>query len=216
MPNRKYKSEAPPKAKHAGTAGHVDARGLRFGIVVARFNEFITERLLTSALDALHRAGADDHHIELVRVPGSFEIPIAARQLAETHRFDAIICLGCILRGDTTHYEHIATEVTRGIGQSAQETGIAHAYGVLTCDTLEQAIDRAGLKSGNKGAEAALTAIEMASLRKAIRKSGAGHDKRHDFDPATHRDRRSRPRLTDLHRTVERVLDKHGHPRKRG
>lgn len=207
---KKYKPEAPPKAKHAGTSGHLRAEGLRFGIVVARFNEFITERLLASALDALHRAGADDHHIELVRVPGSFEIPIAARQLAETHRFDAILCLGCILRGDTTHYEHIATEVTRGIGQSAQETGIAHAYGVLTCDTLEQAIDRAGLKSGNKGAEAALTAIEMASLRKTIRKSGGGHDKRRDFDPSTHRDRRSRPRLADLHRTVDRVLDKHG------
>ncbi|HSE48970.1 MAG TPA: 6,7-dimethyl-8-ribityllumazine synthase [Terriglobales bacterium] len=213
---KKYKPEAPPKAKHPGASGHLDARGLRFGVVVARFNEFITERLLTSALDALRRAGADDHHIELVRVPGSFEIPIAARQLAETHRFDAILCLGCILRGDTTHYEHISTEVTRGIGQSAQETGIPHAYGVLTCDTLEQAIDRAGLKSGNKGAEAALTAIEMASLRKAIRKSGAGHDKRHDFDPATQRERRARPRLNDLHRTVERVLDQHGHPRKRG
>lgn len=213
---KKYKPEAPPKAKHAGTSGHLDARGLRFGIVVARFNEFITERLLASALDALHRAGADDQHIEVVRVPGSFEIPIAARQLAETRRCDAILCLGCILRGDTTHYEHIATEVARGIGQSAQETGIAHAFGVLTCDTLEQAIDRAGLKSGNKGAEAALTAIEMASLRKTIRRSGAAHDKRHDFDPSAQRERRERLRVSDLHRTVEQVLDKHGHPRKRG
>src|SRR4051812_5517884 len=178
---KKFKPEAPPKAKHAGTAGDLRAEGLRFGIVVARFNEFITERLLASALETLHRAGADEAHIELVRVPGSFEIPIAARQLAETHRFDAILCLGCILRGDTSHYEHIATEVTRGIGQSAQETGIAHAYGVLTCDTLEQAIDRAGLKSGNKGGEAALTAIEMAQLRKAIRKPR--HEKSNDFGP---------------------------------
>src|SRR3954469_12660510 len=173
---KKFKPEPPPKAKHAGTAGNLRADGLRFGIVVARFNEFITERLLASALDALHRAGVEDSHIELIRVPGSFEIPIAARQLAETHRFDAILCLGCILRGDTSHYEHIATEVTRGIGQSAQETGVAHAYGVLTCDTLEQAIDRAGLKSGNKGYEAALTAVEMASLRKAIH-AKAGHTK---------------------------------------
>ena len=206
---KKYKPEAAPKAKHPGTSGNLRADGFRFAIVVARFNEFITERLLTSALDALHRAGAHADHIELVRVPGSFEVPIAARQLAETHRYDAILCLGCIIRGDTTHYEHIATEVTRGIGQSAQETGIPHAYGVLTCESLEQAIDRAGLKSGNKGYEAALTAIEMASLRKAIRAKGAAADKRKEFDPESSRDRRQRLRISDLHRTVDRVLDKH-------
>jgi 6,7-dimethyl-8-ribityllumazine synthase len=104
----------------------------------------------------------------IVRVPGAFEIPSAARTLAETGRVDAVICLGCLIRGETTHYEHIATETTRGIGQSAQETGIPHAYGVLTCENLQQAIDRAGLKSGNKGAEAAMAAIEMASLKKAV------------------------------------------------
>ena len=188
---------------------------MRFGVVAARFNEFITERLLASALDALRQAGTHDDHIELVRVPGSFEIPLAARQLAETHRYDAIVCLGCIIRGDTTHYEHIATEVTRGIGQSAQETGVPHAYGVLTCESLEQAIDRAGLKGGNKGYEAALTAVEMASLRKAVHAKGPAH-KRTDLsvDAEGARDRRERLRVSDLHRTVERVLDEHGHPKK--
>jgi len=114
------------------------------------------------------RAGAQKSDIDVVRVPGAFEIPAAARTLAETGKYDAIICLGCLLRGDTAHYDVIANEVTRGIGQSAQETGVPHAFGVLTCDTLEQAIDRAGLKSGNKGFEAALAAIEMANLKKAI------------------------------------------------
>jgi 6,7-dimethyl-8-ribityllumazine synthase len=215
---KKYKPEPPPKAKHPGVAGELRADGMRFAVVVARFNEFITERLLASAVDALRRAGAREDHVEVVRVPGAFEIPIAARQLAATARYDAVVCLGCIIRGDTSHYEHIANEVTRGIGQSAQETGVPHAYGVLTCENLEQAIDRAGLKSGNKGHEAALTAVEMASLRKAIRRTAAhGHsaDKRAHFDPEPGRDRRSRPRISDLHRTVERVLDKHGHPRKR-
>lgn len=209
---KKHKPEAPPKAKHVAVSGKLRAEGFRFAIVVARFNEFITERLLASALDALHQTGAHDDHIDLVRVPGAFEVPVAARQLAESHRYDAILCLGCIIRGDTTHYEHIATEVTRGIGQSAQETGIPHAYGVLTCESLEQAIDRAGLKSGNKGYEAALTAVEMASLRKSIKQGGA--EKRGQFDPNTSRDRRERIRFSDLHRTVDRVLDKHGHPRK--
>jgi 6,7-dimethyl-8-ribityllumazine synthase len=149
-------------------AGKLDASWLRFGIVVSRFNEFITDRLLRSAYDGLIRSGAEDNSIEIVRVPGSFEIPSAARTLAETGRFDAIICLGCLLRGDTAHYDVIVNEVTRGIGQSAQETGVPHAFGVLTCDTLEQAIDRAGLKMGNKGFEAALAAVEMANLKKAI------------------------------------------------
>jgi 6,7-dimethyl-8-ribityllumazine synthase len=141
---------------------------LRFGIVVSRFNEFITERLLRSAYDGLVRSGAKEHHIGIVRAPGAFEIPSAARTLAQTKKYDAIICLGCLLRGDTAHYDVIVNEVTRGIGQSAQETGVPHAFGVLTCDTLEQAIDRAGLKMGNKGFEAALAAIEMANLKKAI------------------------------------------------
>ncbi len=149
-------------------AGELNATGCRFGIVVSRFNEFITERLLRSAYDGLIRSGAREKDIQIVRTPGSFEIPSAARTLAETGNYDAIICLGCLLRGDTAHYDVIANEVTRGIGQSAQETGVPHAFGVLTCDTLEQAIDRAGLKMGNKGFEAALAAVEMANLKKAV------------------------------------------------
>jgi 6,7-dimethyl-8-ribityllumazine synthase len=149
-------------------SGKLNAAGFRFGIVVSRFNEFITERLLRSAYDALVRSGAWDKDIHVVRVPGSFEIPSAARTLAETKKYDAIICLGCLLRGDTAHYDVIVNEVARGIGQSAQETGVPHAFGVLTCDTLEQAIDRAGLKMGNKGLEAALAAVEMANLKKAV------------------------------------------------
>ncbi len=136
--------------------------------MVSRFNAFITERLLLSAIDGLVRSGARQKDIDLVRVPGAFEIPLAARQLAETGKYDAIICLGCLLRGDTAHYDVIVNEVTRGIGQSAQETGVPHAFGVLTCETLEQAIDRAGLKMGNKGFEAAMAAVEMASLKNAI------------------------------------------------
>ena len=152
----------------SGISGDLNADGVRFGVVVSRFNSFITERLLSGALDALHRTGAREQDIQIVRVPGSFEIPAAARKLAETGGVDAVICLGCLLRGETLHYEVIANEVTRGIGQSAQETGVPHALGVLTCDTLEQAIDRAGLKSGNKGYEAALSAVEMASLTKVV------------------------------------------------
>jgi 6,7-dimethyl-8-ribityllumazine synthase len=153
----------------ASIDGKLDASGRRFAVVVSRFNSFITERLLASACDALLRAGADKKDIDVARVPGCFEIPSAARTLAETKRYGAIVCLGCLLRGDTAHYDVIVNEVTRGIGQSAQETGVPHAFGVLTCDTLEQAIDRAGLKMGNKGFEAALAAVEMASLKSAIR-----------------------------------------------
>ncbi len=148
--------------------GTLSAAGKRFAIVVSRFNSFITERLFLSAHDGLVRSGSDKKDIDLVRVPGAFEIPLAARKLAETKKYDAIICLGCLLRGDTAHYDVIVNEVTRGIGQSAQETGVPHAFGVLTCETLEQAIDRAGLKMGNKGFEAALAAVEMASLKQAI------------------------------------------------
>jgi len=157
------------KIRRKTLAGKLDASGLRLGIVVSRFNEFITDRLLRSAYDGLIRSGANEHAIEIVRVPGSFEIPSAARTLAETKKYDAIICLGCLLRGDTAHYDVIVNEVTRGIGQSAQETGVPHAFGVLTCDTLEQAIDRAGLKLGNKGFEAALAAVEMANLGRRVR-----------------------------------------------
>ncbi len=148
--------------------GQLNAAGKRFAIVVSRFNAFITERLLQSAYDGLVRSGAGKKDVVLVRVPGAFEIPSAARTLAETRKYDAIICIGCLLRGDTAHYDVIVNEVTRGIGQSAQETGVPHAFGVLTCDTLEQAIDRAGLKMGNKGFEAALAAVEMANLKPVL------------------------------------------------
>ena len=148
--------------------GKLDATGKRFAVVVSRFNSFITERLLDGALQALRQCGAKGDDLSIVRVPGAFEIPAAARQLAETRNYHAILCIGCLLRGDTLHYEVIANEVTRGVGQSAQETGVPHAFGVLTCDTLEQAIDRAGLKAGNKGFEAGLAAVEMASLRESV------------------------------------------------
>jgi len=156
------------KIRAKTVAGKLNAAGLRFSIVVSRFNEFITDRLLRSAYDGLLRSGARENDIQIVRVPGAFEIPSAARTLAETKTYDAVICLGCLLRGDTAHYDVIVNEVARGIGQSAQETGVPHAFGVLTCDTLEQAIDRAGLKMGNKGFEAALAAVEMANLKKAV------------------------------------------------
>jgi len=160
--------EAPPASGLPSLEGAINAKGKIFAIVVPRFNAFITERLLLSAVDGLVRCGAGRKDIDLVRVPGAFEIPLAARKLAETKKYDAIICLGCLLRGDTAHYDVIVNEVTRGIGQSAQETGVPHAFGVLTCETLQQAIDRAGLKMGNKGFEAALAAVEMASLKEAI------------------------------------------------
>jgi 6,7-dimethyl-8-ribityllumazine synthase len=146
--------------------GHLNSQGMRFAVVVSRWNSFITERLLQGALDGLRRTGCRKEEITVVRVPGSFEIPSQSRTLAKTGKFDAIITLGCLIRGETDHYEHIATEVTRGIGQSAQETGVPHTYGVLTCDNLEQALDRAGLKSGNKGFEAAISAVEMVSLKR--------------------------------------------------
>ncbi|MGH9549681.1 MAG: 6,7-dimethyl-8-ribityllumazine synthase [Terriglobales bacterium] len=156
------------KIRAKALEGKLSAAGKRFAIVVSRFNAFITDRLLQSAFDGLVQCGAKAGSIRIVRVPGAFEIPSAARTLAETKKYDAIICLGCLLRGDTAHYDVIVNEVARGIGQSAQETGVPHAFGVLTCETLEQAIDRAGLKMGNKGFEAALAAVEMANLREAV------------------------------------------------
>jgi 6,7-dimethyl-8-ribityllumazine synthase len=146
----------------------LNAAGMRFAVVVSRFNAFVTERLLAGATQALRQVGAKNEDIEIVRVPGAFEIPSISRTLAETKKYSAIVCIGCLLRGDTAHYDVIVNEVTRGIGQSSQETGIPHAFGVLTCDTLEQAIDRAGLKAGNKGFEAGLAAVEMASLKKKV------------------------------------------------
>lgn len=152
--------------RHKTLEPELNGAGMIFSLVVSRFNSFITERLLSGALIALKQAGVKREHIEIVRVPGAFEIPAAARTLAETGKYHAIVTLGCLLRGNTLHYEVIANEVTRGIGQAMQETGVPMGFGVLTCDTLEQAIDRAGLKSGNKGWEAALAAVEMAVLKK--------------------------------------------------
>lgn len=151
-----------------GIEAKLDARDRKFAVVASRFNSFITERLLAGALQALRQCGATSENVTIAHVPGAFEIPAAARQLAETKQYDAILCIGCLLRGETLHYEVIANEVTRGVGQSAQETGVPHAFGVLTCDTLEQAIDRAGLKAGNKGFEAGLVAVEMACLRGVV------------------------------------------------
>jgi 6,7-dimethyl-8-ribityllumazine synthase len=168
------KIERAPDPAIPAIEGELSGAGRRFAVVVARFNSFITERLLLSAIDGLVRAGAKKKNIDVVRVPGAFEIPLAARKLAKTQKYDAILCLGCLLRGDTAHYDVIVNEVTRGIGQSAQETGVPHAFGVLTCETLEQAIDRAGLKMGNKGFEAALAAVEMANLTAGIRRPASG------------------------------------------
>ncbi|HTA23191.1 MAG TPA: 6,7-dimethyl-8-ribityllumazine synthase [Terriglobales bacterium] len=179
------------RIREKAIAGKLNAAGFRFAVVVSRFNEFITERLLRSAYDGLLRSGARERDITIVRVPGAFEIPSAARTLAETGKHDAIICLGCLLRGDTAHYDVIVNEVTRGIGQSMQETGVPHAFGVLTCETLEQAIDRAGLKMGNKGFEAALSAVEMANLRKAVssQHSALSKTQRRGRHPVKKRDR---------------------------
>ncbi len=141
---------------------------MKFAIVVARWNAVITERLLEGALDALLRSGAKREDIDVVRVPGAWEIPGAARIIAERKKVDAIVPLGCLLRGETAHYEAIYNEVSRGIGQSQQETGVPHSFGVLTCETLEQALNRAGIKAGNKGFEAAVAAIEMVSLRQKL------------------------------------------------
>ena len=156
-----------PKAR-PGERGGLSAAGLRFGIVVSEFNSFITDRLLAGALDALRGAGAADDRIEIVRVPGSFEIPLAAKKLASTGRFDSIICIGCVLRGETSHYDYVASETARGIQLAQLDTGVPMGFCVLTCDTLEQAIDRAGLKSGNKGYEVGLGAVEMARLSRKL------------------------------------------------
>ena len=158
----------PVKGKPVALEGDLSAEGMTFAIVVARWNAVITDRLLEGALDALLRSGARRAEIQIVRVPGAWEVPAAARILAEQGKVDAIITLGCLLRGETAHYEAIYNEVSRGIGQSQQETGIPHSFGVLTCETLEQALNRAGIKAGNKGFEAASAAIEMVSLRRKI------------------------------------------------
>jgi len=148
--------------------GHLNSSGMRFAIVASRFNEFVTSRLLGGAIDALERTGAEDANITVVRVPGSFEIPLAAKRLAASKKYDAVICIGTLIRGDTPHFEFISSEVTKGISAVSLETEVPVAFGVLTADSVEQAIDRAGLKSGNKGFEAAMSAIEMVNLIKQI------------------------------------------------
>ena len=144
--------------------GKLDATGLKFGIVVGRFNSFIGDRLLEGALDALVRHGANDEDIEVAKVPGAFEIPLAVQKMAATGRYDALICLGAVIRGATPHFDYLAAEVTKGIAQIGRHTGVPVTYGVITVENIEQAIERAGTKAGNKGAEAAVAAVEMANL----------------------------------------------------
>ncbi len=148
--------------------GKLDATGLRFALVASRFNEFITSRLLAGARDALIRHKADEKNLTDVWVPGSWELPLAAKALAECGKYDAVVCLGCVMRGDTTHHEHIGGEAAKGIAQVTLETGVPIGFGVLTTDNLEQSIERAGSKAGNKGADAALGALEMVTLLKEI------------------------------------------------
>jgi len=148
--------------------GDLSAKGLKFGIVASRFNDFITARLLDGAVDALVRHGASDNDIEVVRVPGAYEIPLVAREMARSKKYGAVICLGAVIRGATPHFEYVSAEVSKGIAAVSLETGVAVIFGVLTTDTIEQAIERAGTKSGNKGWDAALSAIEMANLLKQL------------------------------------------------
>ncbi len=148
--------------------GELQAKALKFSIVVSRFNEFITNKLLDGAVDALLRHGASEQNIDIIKVPGSFEIPLTAKKIAEKKSYDAIICLGTIIRGATPHFEYIASEAAKGIATASLETGVPIAFGILTTDTIEQAVERAGSKSGNKGWDAALVAIEMAQLLKKL------------------------------------------------
>lgn len=153
---------------HRTIQGQLNSNGMRFAIVASRFNDFVTSRLLGGALDALERTGTAEADITVVRVPGSFEIPLAAKKLVQTKKYDAVICLGTLIRGETPHFDYISNEVTKGIGSVSLESGIPVAFGVLTADSVEQAVDRAGMKSGNKGFEAALSAVEMVSLLKQL------------------------------------------------
>lgn len=164
-----WQSENPLHGAVEAIEGGVSAEGMRFCVVTTRWNTVITDRLLQGALDCLYRSGAARKDVQVVRVPGAWEIPSAARAAAESGNVDAVVTLGCLLRGETAHYEAIYTEVARGIGQSQQETGVPHAFGVLTCETLEQALDRAGLKAGNKGYEAAGAAIEMVHVNRKLK-----------------------------------------------
>jgi len=146
--------------------GKLNAQGMKFGIIVSRFNNFVTEKLLEGALDALKNSGGEEKDIDIVRVPGSFEIPLLAHKMAASGKYDALVCLGAVIRGDTPHFEYIAEEVSRGIGNAIIKHQIPISFGVLTTNNLEQAMDRSGTNTGNKGYEAALTAIEMASLNR--------------------------------------------------
>lgn len=148
--------------------GNLDAKGLRIGLLVSRFNSFVSDRLVEGAIDALLRHGAAKEDINVVRVPGAFEIPPAAKQMAESGRFDAIVCLGAVIRGATPHFDYVSAEVSKGVASVSLEAGIPVAFGVLTTDTIEQAIERAGSKAGNKGFDAAMAAVEMANLYKAL------------------------------------------------
>ena len=148
--------------------GSLSAEGLRIGIVVSRFNSFITERLLAAAVDALSRAGAASEDVDVAHVPGSFELPLAAKKMAATGKYHALIAIGCVLRGETTHYDYVCSETARGLQLAQLDAGLPIIFCVLTCDNLEQAIDRAGLKGGNKGFEAGLAAIEMAQLSRKL------------------------------------------------
>jgi 6,7-dimethyl-8-ribityllumazine synthase len=150
-------------------SGDLSAAGLRFGVVVSRFNSFITDRLFAAAVDALERAGAGSKDVDVVHVPGAFELPLAAKKLAATGKYDALIAIGCVLRGETTHYDYVCSETARGLQLAQMDACLPIIFCVLTCDTLEQAIDRAGLKGGNKGFEAGLAAVEMAQLSRKLR-----------------------------------------------
>jgi 6,7-dimethyl-8-ribityllumazine synthase len=161
------------KLKPANIKGALIAAGLHIGVVVSQFNNFITDRLLAGALDALERAGATESQIEIARVPGALELAIAAKKMAQTARYDSIVCIGCVLRGETSHYDVVVSETARGVQLAQLDTGVPLIFCVLTCDTLEQAINRAGLKSGNKGYEAGLAAVEMGQLMKKIAKIAA-------------------------------------------
>jgi 6,7-dimethyl-8-ribityllumazine synthase len=151
--------------------GQLSASGLRFAIVVSRFNSFITERLLAGAMDALTRTGASPDAVDTVKVPGSWEVPLVAGELARQHRYDAIICLSAVIRGETPHFDYVAAEAAKGVAHASVDTGVPVAFGVLTTNTLEQAIDRAGAKGGNKGFDAAMSAVEMANLMRALRQA---------------------------------------------
>ncbi len=151
--------------------GQLSAAGLRFAIIVSRFNSFITERLLGGAMDAIVRSGGSADQVDLVKVPGSWEMPVVAGELARQKKHDAIICLGAVIRGETPHFDYVASEAAKGIAHVSAATGVPVAFGVLTTNTLEQAIDRAGAKGGNKGFDAAMTAIEMANLLRTLRQA---------------------------------------------